>query len=438
MPRSGRPRRLLFTLLLFFLLPLATAQAETYRPWWLADPGQELAVAATLDKPGRLPVLGARTSRVALPDFTAPSPVAPAELEHRLDARDPRQNPWLRHVPQLFTALRGFTPTGVLWLPDQLTDGEALQRLQAAGLAGAAGPLDSPAGAAERPVWLAVLVWLAGLVLLWFLGSLRRGPHLVSAAWWTLALAVTSWALVVPALVSHAALVWLADWLEQRLRRRANGQEEPRLPWWPWAAAGAGAVFSATGLWLGWAWTDWLVLVAGLGGAGAGGRLWYRHRAANLAKVEHKLFFPLKISAEKPRRPAWQGPAWAGFCLLVVLPLFFPGGTAVAANRPAPAEFSLEKLHDLWQKEKDSPAPTLSQWVAHQALVDSFVYGGTCQVPAPGDQVDLRHFNRVDGRLAETAQPVVVFDQKWLDGQWDRLDPRDPVRLLVNQQKDGK
>ncbi|MFW5689706.1 MAG: hypothetical protein ACOC1U_09045, partial [Spirochaetota bacterium] len=166
---------------------------------------------------------------------------------------------------------------------------------------------------------------------------------------------------------------------------------------------------------------------------------------------EHVPFEPVSILSRRgvAGRLPDSGARWARVALVIVPILLLlppvadrllPGGAA----RPVTREHGgvrldhesiveLARMDELVAAGTDGSRrlPDIADFLAHRAYQESLAYGGTYAFPEPGERVEILRFReQADGSYASFSEPVIIFDESWVETALAEA-PRGIVELLV-------
>lgn len=150
----------------------------------------------------------------------------------------------------------------------------------------------------------------------------------------------------------------------------------------------------------------------------------------------HQRFHPVQIlrrprffAAERHRRHVSLA-VLVGMAVVVVgadLMLARVSSPRPVRQRPVAAAVTLEAVQPL---AGSAGLPDVADYLAHRAFQESFIYGGTYRVPAPDEEIVIERFNLAEnGSLVAYEEPVLTFDQRWVDAALD--EPPDGLVSLL-------
>ncbi|SIP89109.1 hypothetical protein SAMN05920897_101156 [Alkalispirochaeta americana] len=412
------------------------------------------------------------TATVEVEDFFQKSHIPVAELASRFDQGDPRLDPFLRALPELFRGRLDTQEMELIFLPTQrslqgLVEGEGVagERARIRGreellllleglsveIAGS-GRSPSPfAGASAAVAALASLVFvrrrwwpvvLAGVVtVLYGVGS---GPVEEAGA----VLLFLAWAIW----QDHSARREV-EWLSYRV---PPGKDREFLRVSVSAAVAAGITVA--------------VIVGSHRAAGSRGVLsfllfflvlgflWLLSFFVGVWREdrrEHRLFISRQILAGRPpARPVVFRIA-AGGALLAVLAvpllLSLAEGPRAVSSAPASGTGGLvipvpwqvpkgdqdmswdEQVLSVGLKRPPGEYPlSIAGYLAHRRYQQSLLYGGDFSVPDLGERIELTRFTREEGRIMDFPETRLVFDLAWLEAQFEPS-PQSVYRLFTSE-----
>jgi hypothetical protein len=359
------------------------------------------------------------------------------QLGERLDELDPRYDPYLRRLRSLFHVTDGSNAYGVYYLP---TEHGVLSTHRAA----------RTALSAVTDQWT-MLEWHVGrsvVFLLLFLGAaVYLGVALRRVRLFT-AFAVPAWACLVVAggamalLLAIGTLFAFALWLSGALERLhytgfykrsddyAVGRRLATVYVVTWVVVGVAlfAVERPQQLWI------LLAVIAETALVGLGAHLWTYLRTNG---ADHRLFIPVPIRPAGPQaNRGVSGRAsvvLAGVSIAAVVFGVF-GGLRGAPAIPQPlgsgaADFTFTSLEEVWSQ--GGRVPTLADYVAHRAYHEGMMYGREYGLPEPGEEITLSSYDTVDGKLTRSDRLVLSYDDEWLTGVVNGIDPGNVAALFV-------
>jgi hypothetical protein len=385
------------------------------------------------------------TATVTFWNFTGVDSATVAEIDDRIDPRDPRHD---RVMDELLGFFRAPADRGGEWTVVYIPSRRApvFDYLRVAALLG---PRAGPWRLVEFDP-AEVLAALAGLLGFAFLltgtagrrdGLTRLSVMAVGAALWipfVLGGGIARLALSLLMLYTwyRAAdvLILLRGW-DERLLREARGPLTVFL-----AAAGAGLVllvpaggFSAGAL-VGFAGPvcGSLLLLAALA--------LYWGKARRPRRSSKKKFDPVPIVT--PAAPAGPGQ---GAVLLALVALTVVALIPLVRTVPVPTpvvvlgvpDFSWRSLQTLARSGRAPRLPDVSDLVAHQAFQETIAFGRPWGLPRPDERVYVREFliDPASGRFVAVDRRVKVFDSAWLAACLRRAAPGSIEELLAAQER---
>ncbi|MFW6338216.1 MAG: hypothetical protein ACOC25_04755 [Alkalispirochaetaceae bacterium] len=423
----------------FLLLLALTTSAPGNRTIWsnwytlLVSYDQDISqIHEKISGPAGPRVISAANAEARFQGFPELQGVTVRELPERLDPEDPRLDPYLRSLPHFFTVRRGEERYHLL-----LIDRDRSPRSLLAHLRSRLGGGVHRGWPATGEDWIFVdalganSVLIGGLFLLWAGGVLFffRSNWLAGVP--LLLSFLPAVATGAPGTVAAGLLLFALLHVLKSCRRELRLREEKSYRRVLWALRvpdiiPAGWSLLSVGI---------LLLAAGEGGGVAirvVGSFFLALLAILLVLVadyrryvayEHHPFTATSIltrrfGAPQPK-PGLPGTLWGsgGLLLVVLVSLLVP--PVKAPPVPAPSgqklsEVSYEEIAGLFE-EGSGDLPNVASYVAHRAFQESILYGGTFDVPVVGEEVVLPTYEMVEGRLRESREAVLRFDQQWLE-----------------------
>jgi hypothetical protein len=141
-------------------------------------------------------------------------------------------------------------------------------------------------------------------------------------------------------------------------------------------------------------------------------------------RQDHRLFVPVSMRRRPPALSAASrfAPLAPWVALLVVgapyLATLVPSGDVRGVPRPAPVSgHERVDFEALQAVDRASPSGLvdLSDYVAHRAYQEGFVYGAEYGLPAEGEALYLSRFSRVGETTVRDREVVLRFDREWLE-----------------------
>ncbi len=143
-------------------------------------------------------------------------------------------------------------------------------------------------------------------------------------------------------------------------------------------------------------------------------------------RSEHQLFEPLSLMQPVKTSSGFSFTAAASLLTVIVLAgtFFLPvlyarragsfTHTPVPYARTAAQDFnSLSAISKLSGKQTASSLPDISMLLSSAAFQEGFLYGGEYRLPLPGDSLKIRRYQD-DGRMISTVDsPVRTYDESW-------------------------
>lgn len=421
-------------LLAVILATSAPGNRTIWAEWYtlLVEEGRDIEeVHRAITAEGGPTVLSFANAEALYQSFPELERVGVATLSDRFDPEDPRLDPYLEALPSFFSVAGGERRYHLLLLRQERST-QGMLRLLRSRLGGglhrgwpATGDgwlLVDALSANSLLIGLLFLIWAGGLLFFFRSIWLPGLPLLLS---FLPAVATGAPGTVAAGLLLFALLHLLkASRRELRLRtgrsyrRVMRALKVPELLPAGWSVLSVGV----------------LLIAAGEGGGAAlrvVGSFFLGMVAILLVLVtdflrytsyEHHPFTPTSIltrrfGAPKPK-PGLPGTLWGsgGLLLVVIVSLFIP--PVQAPSVPAPSGRVVEEegyaALERLLLEAEGGLPNVASYVAHRAFQESITYGGSYRIPAKGEAVALPTYDVVDGRLEESREVVLRFDEGWL------------------------
>ncbi len=423
-------------LLLGFNRPVSTVWSEYYTVLVSGEVAPRDAVEA-MRVQGLSGVLSEATATVEIQAYDRMERVSVDRLDERLDPLDPRYDPYLKGVRSLFRVARDESAYGVYYIP--IEDGIIDTRRD---LARAIAPLTSEWFLVEWRLGRSLLLVLPFLLALGYLFRTMRRVRVALAVtapgWIILVLAAGTSGFLVSLGIVLSFLMWLSVSIERQhyagfYHGNGDGTQLRRsralfLAAWITAGFVVFAVQEPDRLAL-------FVAVLGVtGAAGVGVHLWTSLRAG---RADHRLFIPVSLrprSDGADHRAAARTSLVLGVIAVVTVAAASVVGFGGRPSIPQPvgrtaASMNFESIRHVWSRA--GTVPTLADYVAHRAFQEGIMYGREYGLPAPGEELTLSRFQRVDGVLTREAEVVVSYDAQWLDATVSSIDANNVARLFV-------
>ncbi|TVR67445.1 MAG: hypothetical protein EA427_13735 [Spirochaetaceae bacterium] len=428
---------------MLFVVPLEFGRSPWDRFEVLVLPSDELVpeVVTALASAGERP-LDRYSATVEIENFSGRLTIPVAAIRDHFEPDDPRFDPFLRALPQLFEGRSGEDRVSLIYLPGGGTS-LGLRYLELSRVIG-----DYPFRLAGWDPLPALISGLAALILMVVAAAVARRRR------WPVVLAILpvvmyafaggSAALVRGTMVAFAWALWQdravpaeREWLGYGilpLRRREYRHFLLAL-----IIALVASLFTFRGE----APTDtipailaFLLLLAVLLLLSA---LALSLVSRRMAMTEHRLFIPRSILGEdRIVRP----PRWA---LLLTGTVLLAAHAAIIGLVP-PGDLTLPVPHRVMDEEtvasrvleearlvlsEDYPLSTAG-YLAHRRYQESLLFGGTFTVPAMDEVVALVRFARDGGRIRDFHEPVLTFDGEWVYRQLSP-EPHSAYHLVVHE-----
>ncbi len=438
---------LLFATVAAFIGLWWTGESDTARRRWRAFDlilvSQEFdihQVHRELRRHGLEP-LDITNATVRIEDFNGQERIGLSELSHRFDDADPRLDPFVRDVTDLFESRSNDGAFHLVYLPREESAKRRYREIRSAlgpipfrldGRVSSAGIL----GATVAIGVLAVVTVLSRRRLVMSLGVISAaGLYVYAHGPLTLVPAVLT-ALAVLYLLRHSRVFereWLTHGSTAILLR-----DHVRTITFAAGSVAASVVVSFINLRAGTGrvlpYILYLLAIAGLYGLSLEvARLRYRRR-------EHRLFSPRPILEEpwRERRPLTK--VFPG----LVVSVFFLAGALIGIHflsrgglfegdvfvpvpehrifEPGPvtsADVGSELLAMLSPDDAYSSPLSVAGFLAHRRFQSSVLFDGEYAVPLPDESVQLQRFRRNDGRIETWEEEQIRFDGEWVYRQYE-------------------
>ncbi|MFO8063538.1 MAG: hypothetical protein ACQETQ_01345 [Spirochaetota bacterium] len=411
---------------LFFLVPAANKAA---RGGWdgyytllvpAAEADEELT--ASLEEAGFDAVVSRDRSSVKISNYNGVEDVPLDQLEDRLAPMDPRMDPFLSSVGELFQAGADGTYE-VYYLASEAAVGTVRERLDSVFEETTEWEL---AGTRETRGLLFVTAFLGVAVLLTVCSRRPRTAAAGAAVPWLGFTATAGAGGFVAAAAVYFAWVVFADtgrrYLDHRLQYRASEESRRELRYSALVLAGTwalalglspdrsienlGSVFVSTSGMV--AWTGILVFALVL-----------RRR-----RQDHRLFVPVAMRAATPvTSAAVRYASTAPWVALIVvaapyLATLLPQQQISAVPQPVPLsefeEIEFEALHAL-EQSSSSGLVNVADYIAHRAYQEGFVYGADYGVPDAGSELTVSRYAEGSQGIELDDEVMLRYDDRWLD-----------------------
>ena len=424
------------SLFLAFNRPVSTVWSGYYTVLISGEVAPRDAVEA-MRAQGLSGVLSEATATVEIQAYDRMERVSVDRLDERLDPLDPRYDPYLKGVHALFRAAQGDRAYAVYYVP---TDDGIVATRRA--LVQAVGALTSEWALVEWRLGRSLLLILPFLLALGYLFRRMRGVRAALAAvapvWIVVVLTAGTSGFLVSLGVVLSSLMWLSVSAERRhytgfYRGNGDGAHLRRrrvlfLAAWIVAGVVVYTVQEPGRLAL------FAVALGVTGGVVAGVHLRTSLRAST---ADHRLFIPVSLrpqSGATDHRVAARASVVLGVIAVVTVAVASLDGFGGRPSMPQPlrradAPVSFESVREVWSRS--GALPTLADYVAHRAFQEGMMYGREYGLPAPGEELTLSRFQRVDGALTRQAEVVLAYDAQWLDATVASIDGSNVAHLFV-------
>lgn len=377
-----------------------------------------------LHQAGFARTLSSDSAQVEFHSFDKIETVRVSDIAARFDPLDPRLDPYMQRVPELFRAYIDGAAYQVIYVrSDQppLTVlpwiARALGTVEIRAHFPSWNPLGSAASIALSLLFTAIVVWRS---------KQRRIEVCAGALPWLLTAAVggpASLPIVLPLLFAwaYAAEVIVPAYREVLRARRPQVESAPLLRRTLLFAFAVTLAIALTKLGGG----NINVVPA----SAAAVLLFFVAAAAEAVRArlqEHRVFTPVSIRRRdmfrknRGERSAYQAalPWLLGIALTApFVVLLLPEDRMPLMPQPqrvgSVESISAGALHTLWQSHRENDFPTFADYVAHRAYQSSFMYGSRFSLPTPGETVSLARFTTENGRMSRQEETIMVFDTEW-------------------------
>ena len=396
---------------------------------------------------GRFPAVVSRyTAEISFNTFNGFASVPVYRLTDRLDPLDPRFDPYMQHLPRLFSVGNGANWEVVYLLSDRNPLSTYLY------LRGVFGGRNlewrliefDPAAAVIR--FLLLFLYLIILVRMGSAGPIRIALVLAAVPW-LLLVTLSPFSVLLASFAVMPAWLHLFEKLYAHLYIRSSVDRAVCDFFRPVAAvavaAGLGLMVHVPGPFAG-------LLLALAGGAVAGVFL-YCLLILRDSLQAHRTFRALPILRRLHLRRAPLSPQITLHMILVFIVLCsFPLlrlGQAIL--RPTPDTIRMHPLGDRavsWHSlntlsEYGGPGaiPNLADYLAHRAYQESLIFGRSYAFPTPGERILISEY-RIDpetARIHKTFRVVKQFKESWLYGTLEATAPGSAARMFADQGRVG-
>jgi hypothetical protein len=387
--------------------------------------------------------LDAYGATVAIEDFNGQQAIPVSEVALRFEPEDPRVDPFVEALPELFVTDGGEERYHVVYLP---RNGSPLERYRE--LRRALADIEFTLVGWE-PVAYAVVSIVAFLITaaVAVLSRQRIALGIVVAVLSGLYTLGHGPLVLVPAVLTGIAGIYALgrtkglerEWLIHRSRIVLHEEQRWVLAFLLGAVVvGLAMIVIASGDAAAPRLVAYLLyLIAGA----AAYLLLVTAEIVRLSRSEHRLFSPRPIlgSPWRPRRAQPEiFPGLVGAIIVLVVTsggflLFdagsFRGGGGVFIPQPehdllettsiAGAEDARNLLRGLSGTDVLRHPLSVAGFFAHRRFQDSLVYGGTFEIPRPEEVVTLRRFRREDNRIVDWQEERLRFGASWVLDQYE-------------------
>ncbi len=403
------------SLTLFFLLPAQQRHGRIWSGYYLllvdADTDCEQLVerlnAARFER-----VIAACTATVALNRFGSLETVPLPTVAARLDPVDPRLDPYIRSLPDWFRTTSNGQPAAIVYLASQENPWLAYRSL--------AGTLNDDGTWWRFAEWdlHGALVFSAvfGLIALLLIvrGRGYRTAALAAALPWLPWIVFGGLPAFGVAVSVYCSAVVAIEVVARSVRDRRHGPLVAGLAWLTTAVAVSVLVYPGNGFY------GRLAVVAGSSGTAAVVLALLLLRRRYYRSSEHRLFTPLPMTRTR-RRIAAPGVLRVVLVLALAAPLLYavlPQPEVPHLPEPEPIHGdhnSFETLHRLADHRAAEALPNLSDYVAHRAFQEGFMYRRNWGVPQQDEVLTRTRFSPGQTRLERSDETIVEYTRAWLD-----------------------
>lgn len=428
--------QLSLSLIFLFLVPLNLSSLEMESSSWLG--WQAIGVPRDLSQKiqGELLDLGvqdflsATTAQVEIQDFSSMERISLDHLAGRLHPSDPRLDPYLLNVQQLFYPLDR-PDLEYLYIPSKSFTkevGALIRRFEKKD------QLFFPKTDLFYTLGRLFFLLLAS-VLLWLRYPKQRMMILLLGIGAGVMLLISQGGLY----LSAGFTVILGGFWFSRKKAQWNGESLKR----EWIWLGALIVFMVfslvieireVGLFLLW-------LSFALGTIGLTAFALKMRKKKNSQRI-HPLFIPKTFALRKSKifTPRILGQ-WVSLALIMGLPFFFITRNSIENNSSIPLYFpdftgepwSLSALENLLQNELKTKLPGPATYIAHRIFQEGFLWGASFSIPSEGSTLGFKEYTRKNGQMVEENRSIQIYNDEWLMKQLQSLPQNDPGSLFLSQ-----
>ncbi|MFP4363749.1 MAG: hypothetical protein ACLFR1_07745 [Spirochaetia bacterium] len=357
-------------------------------------------------------VLSEENVVIEYPGF--PDPVESRLDQINLDSQDPRYDPFLRNLPNLFRSenneysvfyIASDAEPFIFWIQCTFIFAGTNIRWMLTEYSGA--------------ITLLAVIWLASLTAILLLFFRNRGISILLAAVPWLFIAINSG----PSGMKLCALCFIAVFAWQyRLRPISRGIGGMLLFVVPFLIVSIFLFVFTFFTSIGFEILSVLLLAALVNilayqlDSGADNRI------NRKKKTEHPLFQPIRIMGSKEEVNTNSNFApFAIICFVLIIPYFILPvfKPEIPLNVPYPRVYNGERITSersesvLEVENVDPTIPNANDYVAHRAYISSFFYGRQYGVPRLGEQVSLSEYRNNGTRVVQNDRIIMTFDEAW-------------------------
>ena len=390
--------------------------------WYVArfPRGTDAAVlTGLLESFGIFGSLSASSALVLVQEIPRTVEIPAARISQRLQHGDPRLDPFLRSVPQLFESGN----SSLIYLPADRSAGAYRRTFRRRPEFSSVEIMDD----VSSENWKPLLVFLIAVVLIWVLiseGALDSAP---AALPWPVLVGVTGYELLIPALAAYIAAA---------LRHARRGHA-------PWCFASAALLTGMIGFYtalpvsvmfaLAFIISEFAPRLCGAWKVSV--------RSRGCAGREHALFEPLSLSAStrvSHRPPCREMRVWR-LIILALIPASAVLYPKPPNHQPIPAlgqvigPFdSIAALHRLSEVRGPNRLPDLADMVSSAVYQQGFMNGALYQVPLPGTSLIRRDYTQEEDRIIVKDAVITHYSAQWFRAALDSILSRGAGRLYAS------
>jgi hypothetical protein len=432
---------------LAYLLPVSFIRGDQiFRGYYtvLVDASIPLSDAVRLaEESGFSEIISSSTARIDYYDFGELSSILLAELDKRFDELDPRVDPYMRSVKNLFFTSCGGRDWNILFVAGSFSPFQVYSRLLKAFRNERAVFQVVEYDGLKQILFCLFFCLFAGFIICTF-----RAPKIYLLLgiipWLTFPLS-GSFSLLVSASIMYLGFsLCIEEWgpvftyyLNYGIFDPQKGRVLEACAVWIASGIVSAVLLTTSGQGL----LGFIpVLIAFLGDLALFGCEILR-LSARKGRQEHTLFFPVTILKVKgnsdPRRVVRASVIAALLLLSPLLVLFFDKG-----DIPIPAPIDVPQVHSftrsemetLWNYGSAGDLPNISSYIAHRAYQEGLLFKGTYGFPEEDEELSIPSF-RIEGELVRMETVAgIQFTDSWYRGIM-RENLHDSIGALLREQK---